>query len=198
MEKQRFVLHTLTGKEDKVKNSIKARIDKEEMGEYIGEVLVPTEKVSVVKEGKKRTITRKVFPGYVFVEAALYDMSGKKPVLVEPTWRFLRETSWILFGGENRSLPTPLKDEEWDAIVNQTSKKDEVKPKVQFDPGETVRITDGPFMSFSGTVDEVDPEHGKLKVSVSIFGRSAPVELEYWQVERATEDSAPQSPETQG
>lgn len=197
MEKQRFVLHTLTGKEDKVKNSIIARKDKEEMGEYIGEVHVPTEKVSQVKEGKKRTITRKVLPGYVFVEAALYDMSGKKPVLIEPTWRFLRETSWILFGGENRSLPTPLRDEEWDAIVNQTSKKDEVKPKVQFDPGETVRITDGPFMNFSGTVDEVDPDHGKLKVSVSIFGRTAPVELEYWQVERATEDSAPQSPETQ-
>ena len=198
MEKQRFVLHTLTGKEDKVKNSIKARIDKEEMGEYIGEVLVPTEKVSIVKEGKKRTITRKVFPGYVFVEAALYDMSTKKPTLVEPTWRFLRETAWILFGGENRALPTPLKDEEWDAIVNQTSKKDEVKPKIQFEPGEVVRITDGPFMSFSGTVDEVDPDHGKLKVSVSIFGRSAPVELEYWQVERVVEEAAPQSPETQG
>jgi transcriptional antiterminator NusG len=85
----------------------------------------------------------------------------------------------------------PLSTAEVDAIVNQVAeKKEKVKPKVQFEPGETVKITDGPFMSFNGTVDEVDPDRGKLKVSVAIFGRSAPVELEYWQVERAVNENA--------
>ena len=110
--------------------------------------------------------------------------------MIEPTWRFLKETSGVIgfIGGER---PMPLSAAEVDAIVNQVAeKKEKVKPKVQFEPGETVKITDGPFMSFNGTVDEVDPDRGKLKVSVAIFGRSAPVELEYWQVERAVNENA--------
>lgn len=184
MEKQKFVLQALTGQEGKVKKSLDARKIEKEMQEYIGDVIVPTEKVSEVRNGKKSTVTRKLFPGYVFLEAALFDNSGKKPKLIEATWLFLRETPGLLFAGEKKALPTPLSDEEWNAVVNQTSNKNEVKPKVQFSPGDQVSITDGPFMSFEGVVDEVDPEHGKLKVSVSIFGRTAPVELEYWQVER--------------
>ena len=187
MTKQWFVLHTLTGQEQKVKRSIEARVRIEEMGEFIGEVVIPTEKVSEVKNGVKTTVTRKFFPGYVLINLVLYDDSH---TVVEPTWRFLKETAGVIgfIGGER---PMPLSAAEVDAIVNQAAeKKEKVKPKVQFEPGETVKITDGPFMSFNGTVDEVDPDRGKLKVSVAIFGRSAPVELEYWQVERAVNENA--------
>ena len=186
MTKPWFVLHTLTGQEQKVKRSIEARVRIEEMGEFIGEVVIPTEKVSEVKNGVKTTVTRKFFPGYVLINLALYDEARE---LVEPTWRFLKETSGVIgfIGGER---PMPLSAAEVDAIVNQVQeKKEKVKPKVSFEPGETVKITDGPFMSFNGTVDEVDPDRGKLKVSVAIFGRSAPVELEYWQVERAVNET---------
>ena len=188
MTKQWFVLHTLTGQEQKVKRSIEARVRIEEMGEYIGEVVIPTERVSEVKNGVKTTVTRKFFPGYVLINLSLYDENRG---VLEPTWRFLKETSGVIgfIGGEH---PMPLPASEVDAIINQVADKgtEKVKPKVQFEPGETVKITDGPFMSFNGTVDEVDPDRGKLKVSVAIFGRSAPVELEYWQVERAVIDNA--------
>ena len=186
MTKQWFVLHTLTGQEQKAKRSIEARVRIEEMGEYIGEVVIPTEKVSEVRNGVKTTVTRKFFPGYVLINLVLYDDAHN---VMEPTWRFLKETSGVIgfIGGER---PMPLSVAEVDAIVNQVAeKKEKVKPKVQFEPGETVKITDGPFLSFNGTVDEVDPDRGKLKVSVAIFGRSAPVELEYWQVERAVDEN---------
>jgi transcriptional antiterminator NusG len=185
MTKQWFVLHTLTGQEQKVKRSIEARVRLEEMGDYIGEVIIPTEKVSEVKNGVKTTVTRKFFPGYVLINLALYD-EGRQ--VLEPTWRFLKETSGVI-GFIGGARPMPLPDEEVDAIVNQVA-VEKVKPKVTFEPGETVKIIDGPFMNFNGTVDEVDPDRGKLKVSVAIFGRSAPVELEYWQVERAVNENA--------
>jgi transcriptional antiterminator NusG len=187
MNKQWFVLHTLTGQELKVRRSIEARVRLEEMGHYIGEVVIPTEKVSEVKNGKKTTITRKFFPGYVLINLALYEENRE---VIEPTWRFLKETPGVIgFIGGDR--PMPLSAKEVDDIINQVAEKEEkVKPKVIYDPGETVKIIDGPFMSFNGTVDEVDPDRGKLKVSVAIFGRSAPVELEYWQVERAVLEDA--------
>lgn len=181
MDKQWFVLHTLSGQENKVKENIERRAVLEEMGEYIGEVLIPTEKVSEVKQGKKVTSTRKFYPGYVLINLALYDAEQK---IVEKTWYFIQETQGIIgfIGGEH---PVPLRPAEVDVILNQIEeKKEKVKPKVNFEPGETVKVTDGPFLNFSGVVEEVDPDHGKLKISVSIFGRTAPVELEYWQVER--------------
>jgi transcriptional antiterminator NusG len=183
MTKQWFVLHTLTGQEQKVKRYVEAQARLQAMTDYIGEVIIPTEKVSETKNGVKTTVTRKFFPGYVLISLALYDEAKQ---LVEPTWRFLRETPGVIgfVGGER---PMPLSAAEVDAIVNQVeAKKEKVRPKVAFEPGEMVKITDGPFMNFTGSVDEVDPDRGKLKVSVAIFGRSAPVELEYWQVERAT------------
>jgi transcription termination/antitermination protein NusG len=182
MEKQWFVLHTLTGQEQKVKESIRRRIKQEEMEEYIDEVVIPTEKVSEVKKGVRSTTTRKFFPGYVLAHVALYDETKQ---LRDKSWYFVRETPGIIgfIGGEK---PVPLQPEEVDEILHQVDdKKDKVKLKVVFEPGETVKITDGPFLNFSGVVEEVDPNRGKLKVSVAIFGRSAPVELEYWQVERS-------------
>ena len=181
MEKQWFVLQALTGQEQKVKRSIESRVKMEDMGEYIGDVIIPMEKITEVKNGVKRTTLRKFFPGYVLCQLALYNESRK---ILEPTWRFLKETAGVIgFVGGERPMPLPLAEVE--SIVSQaTIVKEKVKPKVSFDPGETVKITNGPFMNFNGTVDEVDPDRGKLKVSVAIFGRSAPVELEYWQVEK--------------
>ena len=181
MDKQWFVLHTLSGQENKVKENIERRTVLEEMGDYIGEVLIPTEKVSEVKQGKKMTTTRKFYPGYVLISLALYDADHK---INEKNWYFIQETQGIIgfIGGDN---PVPLRPAEVDVILNQIEeKKEKVKPKVNFEPGEPVKVTDGPFLNFSGVVEEVDPDHGKLKISVSIFGRTAPVELEYWQVER--------------
>jgi len=181
MKKEWFVLHTLTGQEYKVRDSIQRRLKQEEMEEYVGEVIVPTEKVSEVKKGVRSTSTRKFFPGYALVNMTLYD---EKRNLLEKAWYFIRDTQGIIgfVGGE---APVPLKQDEVDAILLQVEdKKEKVKPKITFEPGETVKIVDGPFLNFSGVVEEVDPSRGKLKVSVAIFGRTAPVELEYWQVER--------------
>lgn len=179
--KQWFVLHTLTGQEGKVRESIERRLDKEEMREYFGQVLIPTEKVSETKKGVKSVITRKFFPGYVLVNVGLYDENRQ---VIEKVWYFIRETPGVIgfVGGER---PAPLRPDEVEVLLFQVEeKKEKVKPKVIYDTGETVKITDGPFMNFTGLVEEVDAERGKLKVSVAIFGRSAPVELEYWQVER--------------
>jgi len=180
-EKQWFVLHTLTGQEAKVKESIERRLDKEEMRAYVDQVLIPTEKVSETKKGVKSVITRKFFPGYVLVSMSLY---GDDRKVIEPVWYFIRETPGVIgFVGGDR--PAPLRPDEVERLLFQVEeKKEKVKPKVIYDIGETVKITDGPFMNFTGTVDEVDADRGKLKVSVAIFGRTAPVELEYWQVER--------------
>jgi len=181
MQKEWFVIHSLTGQEMKVRDSIRKRLKMEEMEDYVDDVVVPTEKVSEVKKGVRSTTTRKFFPGYVLVHMALYDDNKQ---MVERSWRFIRETPGVIgfIGGEK---PVPLQSGEVGVVMNQIEEKRErVKPKVVFEPGETVKITDGPFLNFSGVVEEVDPNRGKLKVSVAIFGRSAPVELEYWQVER--------------
>jgi transcriptional antiterminator NusG len=182
MRKQWFVIHTLTGQESKVRESMTRRLKPEEMEEYVDDVVIPTEKVSEVKRGVKSTTTRKFFPGYVLVHMALYDENRQ---MMERPWMFVKETPGTigLIGGDQ---PVPLTDEEVERVLHQVEeKKEKIKPKVSFEPGETVKITDGPFLNFSGVVEEVDPGRGKLKVSVAIFGRSAPVELEYWQVERA-------------
>jgi len=182
MQKEWFVLHTLTGQESKVRESITRRLKLEEMEDYVDEVVIPTEKVSEVKKGVRSTTTRKFFPGYVLVHLSLYDEERE---IREKLWHFVRETPGIIgFVGGNK--PVPLKPEEVEVVLCQfEEKKEKVKPKVAFEPGETVKIIDGPFLNFSGVVEEVDPNRGKLKVSVAIFGRAAPVELEYWQVERS-------------
>ncbi|MDA0322010.1 MAG: transcription termination/antitermination protein NusG [Verrucomicrobia bacterium] len=180
-QKDWFVVHTLTGQEGKARESILKRLKAEELEELIEDVVIPTEKVSEVKRGVRTTTTRKFFPGYVLIKMDLYNDQRE---LSEKIWHYVRDTPGVIgfIGGEK---PVPLRAEEVDGLMNQMHEKQEkVKPKVQFEPGETVKINDGPFLNFNGSVEEVDPERGKLKVSVAIFGRSAPVELEYWQVER--------------
>jgi len=181
MQSQWFVIHTLSGQEQKVKDSIEKRLKTEEMGEYIKEVLVPMEKVAEVRSGKKTVTTRKLYPGYVFINMILLDENNR---VIEKPWYFIRDTQGIIgFVGGDRPTPTSL--DEIETIKAQISEsEDREKPKVQFDAGETVKITDGPFLNFSGVIEEIDPERGKLKVTVNIFGRNTPVELEYWQVEK--------------
>jgi len=182
MQTQWFVIHTLSGQEQKVKESIEKRLKTEEMGDYIKEVLVPMEKVAEVRGGKKTVSTRKLYPGYVFVDMVLLDENTR---VVEKPWYFIRDTPGIIgFVGGDR--PTPTSQEEIATIKEQISEsEDQERPKVNFEAGETIKINDGPFLNFSGVIEEIEPERGKLKVTVNIFGRNTPVELEYWQVEKA-------------
>jgi len=178
---QWFSIHVLSGQENKVRDSLLKRVKIEEMGECVKEILVPTERVAEVKRGKKIEVVRKLFPGYVFAHLNLYD---DKRQLVGKTWYFIRESNGVIgfVGGER---PSALRNEEVENLIAQISEKeDKAKPKVDYNVGEKVKINDGPFMSFTGVIEEIDTEKGKLKVSVSIFGRNTPVELEYWQVER--------------
>jgi transcriptional antiterminator NusG len=169
-----YVVHTMSGQERKVKANLEARIEAEEMGEFISRVLIPTENVSEVKAGKKRISTRLFYPGYILVEMEMADR----------TWHFVRQTGGVLgFLGDKD--PIPLLNEEVQEVLGQIEdKKEKVKPKVMFEVGETVKVTEGPFVNFNGVIEESNPEKGKLRVMVTIFGRSTPVELEYWQVER--------------
>jgi transcriptional antiterminator NusG len=151
------------------------------MGDYVLEVLVPAETVSEIKNGRKFTKVRKFYPGYVFIRMRLYDDDAK---ILQKPWYFVRGVQGVIgFIGGDR--PTPLKQEEIDRIINQVHEAEgKEKPKIEYVVGQEVKITDGPFHNLTGRIDEVDPARGKLKVSVSIFGRFTPVELEYWQVER--------------
>lgn len=192
MVKQWFVLHTLTGQENKAQKSIEARIRLERMEEFIGRCVIPTERVTEKKDGKKRTITKKFFPGYVLAELALYDEAkgldenGKKAIF-ERTWQFLRETPGVIgFVGGDR--PQPLKQSEVDSILLDRPSAGAMaeRPKVDFSVDETVKINDGAFMGLTGQVSMVDPDKGKLKVEVAVFGRKVPVDVEYWQVEKVS------------
>jgi transcription termination/antitermination protein NusG len=181
MTHQWFIVHTLSGQEMKVKDSIEKRMRSEEMSDYIREVLVPMERVAEVRSGKKTVSNRKLYPGYVFIDVALLDESKR---VMEKPWYFIKETPGVI-GFASGDPPTPSASEEIESIKTQISEsEDSEKPRVNFEPGETVKINDGPFLNFDGVIEEIDPERGKLKVTVNIFGRNTPVELEYWQVEK--------------
>lgn len=179
-----FAVQTLSNQEAKAKQYLDKFTVVEEMEDYIFEVLMPTETVTEVKSGKKKTITRKFYPGYIFVKMRLYDDEDK---LLQKPWYFVREAQGVIkFVGGDR--PTPLKKSEIDRIISQVEEAEgKEKPKVQYEVGEMVKVMDGPFMNLVGKIEEIDPNKGKLKVSVSIFGRFTPVELEYWQVQRTEE-----------
>ena len=194
MEKHWFVLHTLTGQENKAQKSIEARVKLERMEDFIGRCVIPTERVTEKKNGKKRTITKKFFPGYVLCELALYDEArdvdeNGKQAIYERTWQFLRETPGVIgFVGGDR--PQPLKQSEVDAILldKPSASQGVERPRVNFSVDETVKITDGAFMGLTGQISMVDPDKGKLKVEVAVFGRKVPVDAEYWQVEKVSFD----------
>jgi len=182
MQSQWFVIHTLSGQEQKVKENIEKRLKTEEMGEYVKEVLVPMERVAEVRSGKKTVTMRKLHPGYVYIDMRLVDENRR---VLEKPWYFIRDTPGIIgfVGGER---PVPVTPDEIAVIKEQISESEETeRPKVNFELGETIKINDGPFLNFSGVIEEIEPDRGKLKVTVNIFGRNTPVELEYWQVEKA-------------
>ncbi|MEA4883240.1 MAG: transcription termination/antitermination protein NusG [Clostridia bacterium] len=168
-----FVVHTATGYENKVKANLERRVKTMEKEDKIFRVLIPTEDEVEYKDGKKKVVKRKKYPGYVLVEMLMTDDS----------WHVVRNTPGVTGFVGSGNKPTPLTDGETHVILQEMG-MEEVKPKVDFEVGETVRVMSGPFQNFSGAVQEVNQERGKLRVAVSMFGRETPVELDFSQVEK--------------
>lgn len=180
---QWYVVHVLSGQEGKVRDNIIRRIASEEMGDCIFKVLVPTEVVAEVRKGLKRSTKRKFFPGYVIVNMYLLEADGR---LNDRTWYFIKETAGVINFAGSKNRPMPMRPAEVESMLGQIQEREgDVKPRITFDVGDTVKVADGPFESQNGLVEEIDHERGKLMVSVDIFGRKTLVELENWQVERA-------------
>ena len=177
MSKQWYVVHAYSGYENKVATAIEERIKLHNLQGKFGEIMVPTEEVVEMKGGQKRTSERKFFPGYVLVNMELDDES----------WHLVKDTPRVMgFIGGKREKPSPISEKEADIILRRVQDSGEApRPKTVFEAGEMVRVTDGPFNDFNGTVEEVNYEKSKLRVAVSIFGRSTPVELDFTQVEKA-------------
>ena len=182
-KEQWFVVHVLAGQEQKIHDNIVKRIKTEELGDQIFEVLIPTERVQEIKRGKKTETTRKFFPGYIIVNMHLLD---DKNELIEKTWYFIKDTTGVIGFAGTKDKPIPMRKKEVDGMLAQLKEReDTVTSKISYEVGDKVKVADGPFQNQQGIVEEVDPIRGKLRVSVSIFGRDTPVELEYWQVEKA-------------
>jgi transcriptional antiterminator NusG len=186
---QWYVVHVLSGQEQKVVENINRRVKTEEMQEFIYKVLLPMERVSEVTKdsssgkGRKRETRRKFFPGYLLMNMHMLDEEGR---VMDRTWYFIKDTPGVINFAGTRDKPTPMRPREVEQMLAQIQEAtDTVKPKISFEVGDTVRVNDGPFESQNGVVEEIDPERGKLRVSVSIFGRATPVDLDFWQVEKA-------------
>ena len=175
MTKQWYVVHTYSGYENRVKEMLQERIKGNNKTEFFGEVLVPSENVVELVKGEKKTTSRKFFPGYILVNMDLND----------ETWHIVKNTPKVTgFVGEGNK-PTPVSEEDVKEIINQINQGTlKPKPKTVFEKGDSVRIVDGPFTNFNGLVDEVKPDKGRLRVLVSIFGRSTPIELDFLQVKK--------------
>jgi len=186
MAKRWYVVHAYSGFENKVSRSLKERIERAGMQEKFGEVLVPAEEVIEMRSGQKRRSERKFFPGYVLVQIET-NLDGKAIRIDDECWHLIKETPKVMgFIGGTAERPLPIKDSEADIILQRVQDgADKPRPKVLFEPGELVRVTEGPFNDFNGTVEEVNYEKSRLRVAVLIFGRSTPVELEFGQVEKA-------------
>jgi transcription termination/antitermination protein NusG len=177
MALQWYVVHAYSNYEHKVKTSLRERIKRYGLEDRFGEILVPTEEVVEMREGQRRKSERKFFPGYVLVQMEMDD----------ETWHLVKEVPKVLgFIGGSSDRPAPISDREAEAILNRVQEGvDKPRPKVLFEPGEVVRVTDGPFNDFSGVVEQVNYEKSKVRVAVQILGRSTPVELDFGQVEKA-------------
>jgi transcription termination/antitermination protein NusG len=172
-----FVVHTYSGFENKAKKSLEEKIRMEGLSASFGEILIPMEQVVEMVKGEKKTSKRKFFPGYILVQMEMNDR----------TWHLVKNTPKVtgFVGGTPNQQPPPITDAEVQRLTTQISEGTlKPKPKVQFEEGDTVRVIDGPFSNFNGSVEEVNPDKGRLKVLVSIFGRATPVELDFMQVEK--------------
>ena len=171
-----YVVHAYSGFEQQVRRSLLDRIKRQGLEHLFGDALVPTEEVVEMREGQKRKSDRKFFPGYVLVQMEMNDES----------WHLVKEVPKVMgFIGGTAEKPAPISDKEADTILRRVQEGvDKPRPKILFEPGEVVRICDGPFNDFNGVVEEVDYEKSRLRVAVLIFGRSTPVELEFGQVEK--------------
>jgi len=176
MTKRWYVVHAYSGFEAFVMRALTERIRHEGLGEFFGEILVPTEEVVEMRGGQKRRSERKFFPGYVLVSMEMND----------DTWHLVKKTPKVLgFIGGTSAKPAPISEDEANTILQRMEEGAEApKPKVLFEPGEVVRVCEGPFLDFNGVVEEVNYEKSRLRVAVLIFGRSTPVELEFTQVEK--------------
>jgi len=168
-----YVVHTYSGYEERVRKNLEQRIKLMDAAEEIGQIIVPTEEEVEVRSGQKRTVTKKILPGYVLVQMKMSDNS----------WNIVRNTPGVTGFVGSGSKPVPLREEEVGQILKQMS-AEAPKIKVGFKPGQSVRVTDGPFTDFVGVVDEISPGKGKVKVLLSLFGRETPVELDFLQVEK--------------
>ena len=175
MAKHWYVIHTQTGYEDRVKTVLESKVKTGLTKDGISQILVPIEQVSEIKAGKKRISQRKFFPGYILVEMELTD----------ETWYLIKSIPGVTGFVGAGSRPLPLKEDEIETILKQAKDaKEKPTPKVTFEKGEAVRVNDGPFTNFNGTIEEANAAKGKIKVMILIFGRATPVELETWQVEK--------------
>ncbi|MEN8107152.1 MAG: transcription termination/antitermination protein NusG [Pseudomonadota bacterium] len=177
MALQWYVVHAYSGFENQVKRALEERVARAGMDDMFGEILVPTEEVVEMREGTKRRSERKFFPGYVLVQMEMND----------DTWHLVKDAPKVMgFIGGTSASPAPITQNEADSILQRVQEGvDKPRPKVLFEVGEVVRVTEGPFNDFNGVVEEVNYEKSRLRVSVLIFGRSTPVELEFGQVEKA-------------
>jgi transcriptional antiterminator NusG len=177
MALQWYVVHAYSNFEHKVKSSLIERVKRAGLQDKFGEILVPTEEVVEMREGQRRKSERKFFPGYVLVQMEMN----------EDTWHLVKEVPKVLgFIGGSSDKPAPISDREAAAILNRVQEGvDKPRPKILFEPGEVVRVTDGPFNDFSGVVEQVNYDKSKVRVAVQILGRSTPVELDFSQVEKA-------------
>jgi transcriptional antiterminator NusG len=177
MALQWYVVHAYSNFEHKVKESLVERVRRAGLQDKFGEILVPTEEVVEMREGQRRKSERKFFPGYVLVQMEMDD----------ETWHLVKEVPKVLgFIGGSSDKPAPITEKEAQAILNRVQEGvDKPRPKILFEPGEVVRVTDGPFNDFSGVVENVNYEKSKVRVAVQILGRSTPVELDFSQVEKA-------------
>jgi transcriptional antiterminator NusG len=175
MEKNWYIIHTYSGFEKKVAETLKSRIEAAGLIDQFGEIMVPTEDILETRQGKKVVTAKLFFPGYVLVEMEMND----------DTWHMVRETPRVTGFVGSGQRPSPLAPDEVDRIVHKVEVAAEhPKPRLKYDKGENVKITDGPFKDFNGIVDEIHDERSTLRVMVTIFGRSTPVELDFYQVEK--------------
>jgi transcriptional antiterminator NusG len=174
--KRWYVIHAYSGFEAQVKRSLEDRVKRASMDEFFGDILVPTEEVVEMRGGQQRKSERKFFPGYVLVNMEMTD----------ETWHLVKDVPKVMgFIGGTGDRPAPIPDKQADAILQRVQEGvEKPRPKVLYEPGEVVRVVDGPFTDFNGVVEEVDYEKNRLKVSVLIFGRSTPVDLEFGQIEK--------------